>query len=100
MPVLLMRHMISHGLNSVRANTALLYHRQITILHLGTARLTLEFAVGLESARWSGLLVAVLVAFNLMDFPHELSLVYIGWFILASGSPARRELDPGRPPGG
>jgi len=42
MPLILMRHMISHGLNSVKVNNALLYHRQITVLHLYTARLALE----------------------------------------------------------
>jgi capsular polysaccharide transport system permease protein len=80
MPILLMRHMISHGLNSVRANTALLYHRQITILHLYTARLALEF-VSLSLSLFVS--VGVLIAFNLMDFPHALPLVYGGWFLLA-----------------
>lgn len=80
MPLILMRHLINHGLNSVKANTGLLYHRHVTILHLYTARMALEFiSVTLSLI----VAMAVLMPFDLVDFPHKIQLVYAGWFILA-----------------
>lgn len=80
MPILLMRHMISHTMNCVRANTGLLYHRRIAILHLFTARLTLEF-VGVSLA--FAVVYGVLFAFGLVDAPDDIGKVYAGWLLLA-----------------
>ncbi|MGA0602280.1 ABC transporter permease [Caulobacter sp. KR2-114] len=80
MPIILVRHMISHGMNCVRANRELLYHRQIAVLHLFFARLALEF-VGVSLA-----FVVIFVLLNAagqMDPPARLYLVYAGWVILA-----------------
>ena len=80
MPIILVRHMIQHALNCVKANAGLLYHRQITILHLFTARLSLEF-LGVTLAF---LVVATILGFlGLVEFPQKLSLVYGGWLLLA-----------------
>ena len=80
MPVLLVRHMISHGLNSVKSNVSLLYHRQVTVLHLYIARLTLEvIGVSLSFA----VSVAVLISLGLVEAPADFHLIYIGWFVLA-----------------
>jgi capsular polysaccharide transport system permease protein len=80
MPLILMRHIIGHGLNSVKANTSLLYHRQITVLHLYISRMTLEvISVTLSLVVSAGALMAL----GLMDLPSKLHLVYGGWFILA-----------------
>jgi capsular polysaccharide transport system permease protein len=80
MPILLMRHMVQHTLNSVKANSGLLYHRRISILHLFVARLTLEF-VGVSLAFLAVFLV--LFAFGLVTTPSNLGLVYGGWLLLA-----------------
>ena len=80
MPIILMRHMISHGLNSVKANTALLYHRAVTVLHLYVSRLTLEI-IGITLSFTVS--VIILTTLGLMDMPHKLHLIYLGWFILA-----------------
>lgn len=80
MPVILVRHMISHGLNSVKSNISLLYHRQVTVLHLYIARLTLEvIGVSLSFA----VSVIVLVSLGLVEIPADFHLIYIGWFVLA-----------------
>lgn len=80
MPIILVRHMISHGMNCVRANAGLLYHQKITILHLFTARLSLEF-VGVTLAFF--VVYSILWFFGQMPPPPRLELVYAGWFILA-----------------
>ena len=80
MPIILVRHMITHGMNCVKANQGLLYHRQITVLHLFISRLALEF-VGVTLAFL--IIVSLLALFGLMDFPIDLPLVYAGWGVLA-----------------
>jgi capsular polysaccharide transport system permease protein len=80
MPIILVRHMISHGMNCVRANRELLYHRQIAILHLFLARLALEF-VGVSLAFI--VIFTILHAAGQMDLPAQLQLVYGGWVILS-----------------
>lgn len=80
MPIILVRHMITHGMNCVRANQGLLYHRQITVLHLFMARLTLEF-FGVTLAFL--VIFSGLALFGLMEFPLNLPLVYLGWAVLA-----------------
>ncbi|MHB8530313.1 MAG: ABC transporter permease [Caulobacteraceae bacterium] len=80
LPLTLIRHMIGHGLNCVKANAGLLYHRRIAVLHLFTARLFLEF-VGVSLAF---LVVAVVLAtFGAVSAPERLGLVYGGWVLMA-----------------
>src|SRR5580658_8053057 len=43
MPILLVRHILAHGMYAVRVNASLLYHRQVSILHLFFARSLVEF---------------------------------------------------------
>lgn len=80
MPILLVRHVLQHGMFAVRVNSPLLYHRQITILHLFFARSIVEL-VGVTLAFI--LIGAVLVPFGLLSLPENLALVYAGWFLLA-----------------
>jgi capsular polysaccharide transport system permease protein len=80
MPIILVRHMITHALNCVKANSGLLYHRQISLLHLHLARAILEF-IGVSLAFF--VVVAVLCGVEAMAPPIDLSLVYEGWFLLA-----------------
>jgi len=79
MPILLMRHMISHTLNTVKANAGLLYHRRISILHLYFARLLLEF-VGVTLAFF--VVFVVLVVYGVAEPPPRPGLVYGGWLLL------------------
>lgn len=80
MPIILVRHMITQALNCVRANGGLLYHRQITVLHMFAARLLLEF-VGVTMA--FVVVVLALWLFGLTDPPQDLLLLYGGWCLLA-----------------
>src|SRR5580693_3957429 len=43
MPVILVRHMCMYSLNAIKINSGLLYHRNITVLDLFSARIILEF---------------------------------------------------------
>jgi capsular polysaccharide transport system permease protein len=79
MPILLVRHILSHGMSAVRANVGLLYHRQITILHLFIARCGLEF-IGVTLAFI--IVWGMLSLFGQMGGPAQLHLVYAGWIIL------------------
>lgn len=80
MPIILVRHMIGQAMNCVRANGGLLYHRQIGLLHLFTARLTLEF-FGVTMA--FALVVLILSALGQTPGPQDLLLLYGGWCLLA-----------------
>jgi capsular polysaccharide transport system permease protein len=80
MPILLIRHGLQHGMYAVRVNAPLLYHRQIAILHLFIARCIVEI-VGVTLAFI--IICALLIPVGLLDFPKEIGLIYIGWFLLA-----------------
>jgi capsular polysaccharide transport system permease protein len=80
MPIILVRHMVTHAMNCVRSNASLLYHKSITVLHLFTARLVLEFI----SVTFAFVLVLLVLGFvGLVSAPEQLSLVYGGWCLLA-----------------
>jgi capsular polysaccharide transport system permease protein len=80
MQILLIRHVLQHGMYAVRVNSELLYHRQINILHLFFARGLVEF-IGVTFAFI--VICAILAPFGLIDFPEKLDLLYTGWFLLA-----------------
>jgi len=80
MPILLIRHMISHAMNCVKANAGLLYHRRITVQHLYFSRLALEF-VGVTLAFF--VVAVILIIFGIVDTPNNLGLIYGGWLLLA-----------------
>jgi capsular polysaccharide transport system permease protein len=80
MSTILVRHMVQHGMNCVKANTGLLYHRHITVMHLFIARLTLEF-IGVSFAFLT--IFTILLLLGQMSPPPNLPLVYEGWVILA-----------------
>ena len=80
MPIILVRHMISHAVNCIRANGGLLYHRDITVIHLFVARLLLEF-IGVTLGF---LLVAVVLGlFGQVEVLAKPMLVFAGWGLLA-----------------
>ncbi len=80
MPILLVRHVLMHGMYAVRVNAPLLYHRQITILHLFFARALVE-VVGVTFAFI--LIGLVLIPVGLLPLPENLLPIYAGWFLLA-----------------
>ena len=77
LPFLLYRHMISRCIHCVKANSSVLYHRQVRIIDLYLSRLVLE-AVGIIVAFVGG--CALFIATGLMDPPQNLFLLYAGWF--------------------
>lgn len=80
MSLLLLRHIIAHCLTAVQANVGLLYHRQITILHIYISRWLTELA----GASIAFLVVyVVLFALGQVAPPHDLLLVYSGWILMA-----------------
>lgn len=80
MPILLVRHMVNQAMTCVRANASLLYHRQITVLHLFLSRMGVEFA-GVSFAFI--VVVTVLGVFGQMRAPEKLWMIYLGWGLLA-----------------
>jgi ABC-type polysaccharide/polyol phosphate export permease len=80
MPFMLFRHVVSRSLDCVRANTALLYHRQIKTIDLFAARFAIESA-GVLLAFWTG--IAVCIGAGFIEPPKDLLLVHIGWFFTA-----------------
>lgn len=80
MSLLLLRHIVSHCLNAVQANAGLLYHRQITVLHIYLSRWLTELA----GASIAFLIVyVVLFALGQVALPHNVLLIYGGWMLMA-----------------
>ncbi|MRL69654.1 ABC transporter [Brevundimonas sp. SPF441] len=77
--LLMMRHLISYSMGAVTGNAGLLFHQKIKILHVYISRYLLEFA---GSTAAFVITYAVLMAFGQVGFPHNLMLVYWGWFSL------------------
>jgi capsular polysaccharide transport system permease protein len=80
MPIIMVRHMINQAMGCVRSNGGLLYHRQISLLHLFAARLTLEF-LGVTAA--FVIVVLVLMLLGQSPPPQNLLLLYGGWCLLS-----------------
>ena len=80
MALLLIRHQIGYSQGAVQGNIGLLFHRQISVLHLYVARNGLEFlgATAAFVVVYIGLLVI-----GQVKFPHDLGLLYLGWIVLA-----------------
>lgn len=78
--LLLWRNAVSRSIGAVKSNTALLFHRQVTILDIFTARILLELVA--ISTTLAGLSVA-LWSFGWLDFPEDILQFLYGWFLLA-----------------
>jgi ABC-2 type transport system permease protein/capsular polysaccharide transport system permease protein len=78
--LLLWRNAASRVIGAVKSNKPLLYHRQVTIMDIFTARIALELMaitstlVGLSIALW---------AFGWLALPEDFLQVLAGWFLLA-----------------
>ncbi len=80
MSMLLIRHVMSTCLAAVQANVGLLYHRQVSILHIYAARILLEI-LGTSIAFVA--VYVLLFAFGQVEPPHDMLKLLGGWTILA-----------------
>ncbi|WP_299175232.1 ABC transporter permease [uncultured Brevundimonas sp.] len=80
MSLILCRHLIGFLSGALQANMGLLYHRQISPLHIFTARIVME--LGGATAAFA-VVYAVLFAIGEVRLPYDYMLLYAGWFILA-----------------
>ncbi len=78
--VLLWRNMPGRCIGALRANLALMYHRNIKVLDIYVARLLLEFGGATISF---ATLALVFVALDWMQLPEDFLLVASGWMLLA-----------------
>jgi capsular polysaccharide transport system permease protein len=83
LPLILIRQTVSFAVTGVSVNSELLYHRQITPLHILLTRCAIEVTgVSLAFVTIVSLLMLVGVIPPFEDF-NDLGYVYAGWFILA-----------------
>lgn len=80
MSLILIRHMIGALVNALQANLGLLYHRQISPLHVFSARVMLEVS-GTTAAFI--VVYVVLLAIGQVSLPHNYLLLYGGWLLIA-----------------
>ena len=85
LPLTLWRHITNRAVHCFRANATLLYHRQVRMLDLLTARVILEIY---------GTAIAYLVmgfvfwSLDLYEWPRDWGLFYLGWFFFVVFSAA------------
>lgn len=80
MSLILTRHLISFLAGALQANMGLLYHRQISPLHIFASRILME--LGGATAAFV-VVYAILFALGEVKLPSDYLLMYAGWFILA-----------------
>ena len=80
MCLMLLRHMIGASMGALQANVGLLYHRQITVLHVVFTRNLTEF-LGASAA--FVILYVSLFSLGEVQFPTDWLLFYGGWFLTA-----------------
>lgn len=76
LPLTLWRHVTNRAVHCFRANSALLYHRQVRMMDLLAARIVLEF--------FGAVIAFVMIAFvfwaaDMYEPPREWGLFYLGW---------------------
>lgn len=77
MCLIMFRHLVSYSMAAVSGNVGLLYHKNISVLHVYTARYVLEFA-GSTAAFF--IIYAILLIAGQVGLPADLGLLYWGWF--------------------
>jgi len=75
------RHFTQSGVGLFEQTSGLLYHRNVSILDIFISRIFLEFAAMSASFVFIG---AVLIDANLIDPPHDLGTVVVGWLAMAA----------------
>lgn len=79
MCLLMTRHVISYNISAITANTGLLHHRPVSILHIYAARNILE-VLGSTTAFF--VVYLVLFCLGQVGPPQNLLLLYSGWLIM------------------
>ena len=79
MCLLLFRHVVSHNLSALQANSGLMHHRGVRPLHIYISRGLIEFA---GSTVAFVICYAILLMMNLVHLPSNVLLLYAGWLIL------------------
>lgn len=79
MCLLLLRHTVSYSVSAVQANTGLLHHRKISIIHIYLSRSVLEFA---GSTVAFIIVYLILLIIGAVSPPHDVTLLYGGWLLL------------------
>jgi capsular polysaccharide transport system permease protein len=75
-PLVLFRSSMSRAVSSFTANSSLMYHRQIKVLDL----ILVRFCIELVGHMMAYIFVAVtLYQFHLFPWPHDLSMLLLGW---------------------
>jgi capsular polysaccharide transport system permease protein len=80
LPLILVRQTVNFSVTAVKVNASLLYHRQLTPLHLFVARFTIEF-IGVSAALV--IIVAIANVLGLMGLPKNFGLALEGWCLLS-----------------
>lgn len=80
MCLILLRHQVGSLVNAIHANSGLLYHRQITFLHIYMSRSLIEF-FGTTGA--FVVVYTVLAILGQIGAPADVLKFYCGWIILA-----------------
>lgn len=76
MCLILLRHMIGMSMGAIQANSGLMHHRQVTVIHIFIARNLVEY---LGSTSAFIVVYVVLLAMHQVDLPHNYLLAYAGW---------------------
>lgn len=79
LPLLVVRNSVSQGAHCILANNGLLYHRNITLLHLFAARMTLEY-IGIALA--AVVIASVLTFLGFVELPHDMFKIVVGFVVL------------------
>lgn len=80
MCLLLLRHLIGQAVGAIQANAGLLYHSQITVVHVYASRIMLEVA----GATVAFIVVyVILLALKQVSPPSDYLLLYEGWLLMA-----------------
>lgn len=79
MCLLLLRHLITHSMHALQANSGLLFHRSVRPLHIYLSRAALEF---LGSTLAFFVVYSILLILGQVSPPQDWLLLYTGWFAL------------------
>lgn len=79
MSLILFRHVVSHNISALQANSGLMYHRRVRPLHIFVSRTLVE---------WSGSTIAFVIVYamlyvlGMVSVPENFLLLYFAWTVL------------------
>lgn len=80
MCLLLIRHMLSMSVGALQANVGIMYHRQVTAIHIFLARNLMEFCGGTVAF---AIVYIVLFVLGEVGLPYDWLILYSGWLLMA-----------------